>query len=148
MQQSDRAVFLVWIELSAVLMVVGTYGAWVKVGPTGLAGTTAGARGWIVLAVALVAAGVAWFRRATRSAGVYVFAAGIGGLAAATYDREHLAAIVGGGRVVTAAAGAGWGLYVALAASISLAIAGAVWVIALPAQPWSWIEPDPAQTRS
>ncbi|HZT45103.1 MAG TPA: hypothetical protein VFA24_02895 [Gaiellaceae bacterium] len=147
MQKGDRAVFLVWIELSAVLMIVGTYGAWVEVGPTGLAGTTAGARGWIVLAAALVAAGVAAFRRATRSAGAYVFALGVAAVVAAIYDRTHLAAIVGGGRIVSQAAGAGWGLYVALAASISLAIAGAVWVIAMAALPWAWLEPDASARR-
>ncbi len=139
---SDRAVYITWIELSAAAMVVGVYGAWVKVGPTTLGGTTAGARGWIVLAAGLLAAGLAWFRRATRSAGVYVFAAGAAALIAAIYDRTHLAAIVGGGSVVTAAAGAGWGLYVALGASISLAVAGAVWVAALPSLRWAWLEPD------
>jgi hypothetical protein len=139
---SDRAVYIVWIELTAAAMVAGVYGAWVKVGPSSLAGTTAGSRGWIVFAAALVAAGVAWFRRATRSAGVYVFVAGAVALAAAVYDRTHLAAIIGGGRVVTAAAGAGWGLYLALAASILLAVAGLVWVAALADLPWAWLEPS------
>lgn len=133
--------YVTWIEISAALMVVGVFGSWVKVGPTALGGTTAGAHGWIVLAVALLAAGVCWFRRATRSAGVYVFCAGVAALVAAVYDRTHLAAVLGGGQVVTDAAGAGWGLYVALAASISLAVAAVVWVAALTGVPWAWLEP-------
>jgi hypothetical protein len=142
---SDRALFITWIELSAALMVVGAFGAWVKVGPTALGGTTSGARGWIVLSAALVAAGLAWYRRATRSAGVYVATAGIAALVAAIYDRTHLAAIVGGGRVVSAAAGAGWGIYIALGASISLLVAGLLWVVALSVLPWSWLEPAPGE---
>jgi hypothetical protein len=144
---SDRAVYITWIEISAALLVAGVYGAWVKVASTSLNGTTAGSRGWIVLSAALVAGGLAWFRRATRSVGVYVAAVGVVALVAAIYDRTHLAAIVGGGRVVTAAAGAGWGLYLALGASISLVAAGLVWVVALPALPWSWVERDASVSR-
>jgi hypothetical protein len=139
-------VYLTWIEASAALMVVGAYGAWVKVGPTGLSGLTSGAHGWITLAAGLLAAGVAWFRRATRSAGAYVAAAGAASFVAVVYDRKHLAAIVGGGKVVGQAAGSGWGLYVALGASISLTVAGLVWVLAT-GLPWSWLAPEPTQRR-
>lgn len=143
---SDRYVYLVWAEASAVLMIVGTYGAWVTVGPTDLSGLTTGAHGWIVLAAALLAAGVLWFRRATRSAGVYVCAAGVAAAAAAVYDRRHPAAIVGSSKVVEAVAGSGWGLDLALGASISLTVAGLVWVAAT-GLPWAWVEPDATPSR-
>jgi hypothetical protein len=138
---TERLLYTIWLEASAALMVVGVYGSWVTVRGTGVSGTTDGTRGFIVLAAGLLAAGLVWFRRATRSAGVYVFLTGVAAVAAVAYDRTHLDEAIGGGAVAAAAAHAGWGLDLALGASVSLAVAGAAWAAALNRLPWSWLEP-------
>jgi hypothetical protein len=138
---TERLLYTIWLEASAALMVVGVYGSWVTVRGSAVSGTTDGTRGWIVLAAGLLAAGIVWFRRATRSVGVYVFVTGIAAVAAVAYDRTHLNDAIGGGAVAAAAAHAGWGLNLALAASVSLAVAGAARVVALDRLPWSWLAP-------
>jgi hypothetical protein len=144
---TDRLVYLIWLEASATAMVVGVFGSWVTVGNSGVSGTAQGSHGWIVLASALVAAGVFWFRRATRSAGAYVAVLGVVALGAVVWDRTHLEETVGGGKIVTAVAHAGWGLDLALAGSISLAVVGAAWVVAMPSLPWSWFAPSGSAER-
>lgn len=123
-------------------MVVGVYGSWVTVRGSGVPGTADGNRGWVVLALALLAGAVFWFRRGTRSAGVYAAAAGAGALAAAAYDRTHLGQLLGGSSVVSASAGAGWGLDLAFFAALSLALAGAAWATMQQALPWAWLAPS------
>lgn len=139
---TDRLLYTIWLEASAAAMVVGVFGSWVTVGDSSVSGTAQGSHGWIVLAAALFAAGVFWFRRATRSAGVYVALVGAAAVGAVVWDRTHLEDTVGGGKIVTAAAQAGWGLDVALAGSISLVVVGAAWVVAMPDLPWSWFAPS------
>jgi hypothetical protein len=138
---TDRLLYTIWLEVSAAAMIAGVYGSWVTVGDSGVAGTSEGSHGWIVLGAALLAAGVCWFRRASRSAGVYVALAGVTALAAVLWDRSHLEETVGGGKVVAASAQAGWGLDVALGGSISLVVVGAAWVVAMTALRWSWLAP-------
>jgi hypothetical protein len=138
-----RVGLAVWIEASAAAMVVGVFGPWVRVAGHAVPGTDAGNHGWIVLAAALAAAAVVWFRRTTRSAGVYVAALAAVAFAAVVYDRSHLGDLIGGGTVVTAAARSGWGLEVALAGSISLAVAGAAWALTMGSVPWGWLEATP-----
>ena len=135
---TERLLYTIWLEASAVLMVVGVYGSWAAVGGSGVAGTADGTRGWVVLAAALLAAGVVVFRRGTRSAGVYTAAAGVAAVAAVAWDRTHLSDIVGGGNLVAASVHAGWGLDLALGASVSLAVAGAAWPVAMTSLPWAW----------
>ena len=139
MRAVGRHAYTIWVEASAVLMLVGVYGTWVTVRGSGVPGTASGNRGWVVLAVALLAAGVCWFRAGTRSSGLYVVSAGVVAVAASAYDRTHLAAAIGGGKVVAASAGAGWGLDVAFAASVSLVVAGAAWVVSRADLPWAWL---------
>jgi hypothetical protein len=138
---TERLLYTIWLEASAALMIVGVYGPWVTVRGSGVPGTTEGTRGWIVLTAGLLAAGIVWFRRATRSAGVYVFVTGVAAVAAVAYDRTHLDEAIGTGAAVAAAAQAGWGLNLALAASVSLAVAGAAWTVALNRLSWSWVAP-------
>jgi hypothetical protein len=135
------------VEACAALTVVGVYGAWVTVDGSSVPGTSAGNRGWVVLTAALVAAGVLWFRNWTRSAGAYVALAGVVAVAAVSYDRAHLAAALGGSRVVAAHAGAGWGLDVAFVGSVGIAIAGVAWLITMTGLPWAWLAPAPDDGR-
>jgi hypothetical protein len=134
-----------WVEVSAAVTVVGVFGAWVTVRGTSVPGTSAGNRGWVVLAAALVGAGLFWFRRWTRSAGAYAGLAGAVAVAAASYDRTHLAQALGAGKVVAAHVGAGWGLDLAFVGAVSLALAGVAWLIIMTDLPWAWVEGAPAE---
>jgi len=136
-----RSGFTIWVAASAAAVVVGVFGTWVRVGSTGVPGTDSGNHGWIALVVALLAAGVFWFRGDTRSAGLYVALLGAIAVAAVAYDRTHLAQAIGGGKIVAASARAGWGLDVAFAGSVSLVIAGAAWVLMVTGLPWRWLAP-------
>jgi len=145
---AERLLYTSWVEVSAALMVVGVFGTWVHVGADGVSGSSSGNHGWVVLTTAVLAAGVFWFRRRTRSAGVYVALIGAVAVAAVVYDRTHLASAIGGGSVVAASAQAGWGLEVALVASLSLTVAGATWVAAAAGVDWAWLPETPAAGRS
>ncbi len=136
-----RSAFTIWVGASAAAVVVGVFGTWVRVGSTGVPGTDSGNHGWIALVVALLAAGVFWFRGDTRSAGIYVALLGAIAVAVVAYDRTHLADAIGGGKVVAASARTGWGLDLAFAGSVSLVIAGAAWVLTATALLWRWLAP-------
>lgn len=147
MKNAGRILFTLWVEVSAVLTVVGVFGAWVTVRGSNVPGTSAGNRGWLVLVAALVAAAVFWFRRWTRSAGVYVALAGLVAVGAVSYDRTHLAGLLGASKVVAAHVGAGWGLDLAFVGSVSLTIAGVAWLITMTGLSWAWLEPSPDDGR-
>jgi hypothetical protein len=140
---SLRNAFTIWVAASAAVVVVGVFGTWARVGSSGVPGTDNGNHGWIVLVAALLAAGVFWFRRDTRSAGLYVALLGAVAVAAVAYDRTHLADAIGGGKLVAASARAGWGLDLAFAGSVSLVLAGAAWVLTVTDLPWRWLAPAP-----
>jgi hypothetical protein len=137
-----------WVEVSAALAVVGVFGAWVTVHGSSVPGTSSGNRGWLVLVAALVAAAVFWFRRWTRSAGAYAALAGIVAVAAVSYDRTHLADILGASKTVAAHVGAGWGLDLAFVGAVSLTIAGVAWVMTMTDLPWAWVESAPDDGRA
>ena len=144
MSTAERRVYVVWIEASAAVMVVGVFGSWATAGGSGVSGTSPGSRGWVVLTAALLAGAILVFRRGTRSAGIYVAAIGVVAVAAVAYDRTHLGDTIGTSSATEAAARAGWGLNLALGASVSLTVAGLAWAVALNRLPWSWLAPTAA----
>ena len=144
MSKAERRIYTTWIEASAVVMVVGVFGSWATVGGSGVSGTSAGSRGWVVLTAALLAGAILLFRRGTRSAGIYVAAIGVVAVAAVAYDRTHLGDTIGASSATEAAARAGWGINLALGASVSLTVAGLAWAVAMNALPWSWLAPTAA----
>ena len=144
MSTAEHRIYALWIEASAAVMIVGVFGSWATVGGSGVSGTSAGGRGWVVLTAALLAGAILLFRRGTRSAGVYVAAIGIVAVAAVAYDRTHLGDAIGTSGATEAAARAGWGLNLALGASVSLTVAGLAWAVALNQLPWSWLAPTVA----
>jgi len=91
---------------------------------------------------------VFWFRRWTRSAGAYAALAGIVAVAAVSYDRTHLADILGASKTVAAHVGAGWGLDLAFVGAVSLTIAGVAWVMTMTDLPWAWVESAPDDGRA
>jgi hypothetical protein len=141
---AEHRIYALWIEASAAVMIVGVFGSWATVGGSGVSGTSAGSRGWVVLTAALLAGAVLLFRRGTRSAGVYVAAIGIVAVAAVAYDRTHLGDAIGASSATEAAARAGWGVNLALGASVSLTVAGLAWAVAMNRLPWSWLAPTVA----
>ena len=144
MRTAERRIYTVWIEASAAVSVVGVFGTWATVGGSGVSGTSAGSRGWVVLTAALLAGAILVFRRGARSAGIYVAAIGVVAVAAVAYDRTHLGDVIGTSSATEATARAGWGLNLALGASVSLTVAGLAWAVALNALPWSWLAPTAA----
>ena len=147
MKNAGPHLITLWGEVSAALAVVGVFGAWLTVRGSNVPGTAAGNRGWLVLSAVLVAAGVFWFRRWTRSAGAYTALAGVVAVAAASYDRTHLAKALGASKVIAAHVGAGWGLDLAFVGAVSLTIAGVAWLITRTDLPWAWLESAPDDGR-
>jgi hypothetical protein len=104
-------------------MILGSIGPWVVVGGLiTIDGTDDGRDGWVVIAAAAIGAlaFVLWMRD-RRWAILAALAAGVG-IATTVYDRLDLEGTVAGidvGKFLDA----GWGLYVAMAGSASLAIA-------------------------
>ena len=136
-----------WVGISAGLMVIGGFGAWATVFGISVDGTSGD--GWFVIAAAALGAGLSYVMRGSRAAGVWAILGGIVGLAVTLYDRSHLEqAISKGGAFAQALLHVGWGLDLALIASISMVAAGAVgWLQGPPqpaAAPTSAPEPIPA----
>jgi hypothetical protein len=108
-------------------MVLGSIGPWAKVlGLVSVAGTDEGGDGWVVIGAAAVGglALLLWRTRGRRWLIVTVIAAAAG-LATTIYDRVDLEGTTEGidiGQLVDP----GWGIYVAMIGSASLAIAAIV----------------------
>jgi hypothetical protein len=125
---------LLWGLLSALLMAFGSVGPWLEVGRVTWGGVEQG-HVWLVLVVAVAGAAllIAWRRH--RAAGVAALVSGVVGVGIALYDRSHWGVFspisprpdtgyfVGPVHL-------GWGLYLALFASLSFALCGLVWLVA------------------
>jgi hypothetical protein len=116
-----------WVFGSAALMVVGAFGPWVKALGQSVGGTDGSNDGWLVVAAAVIGGVLFYATRSSRSAGVWALLGGIAGVAVTLYDRSHVQnAIDQGGALAQALVQVGWGLNLALAASVSMTIAAAV----------------------
>jgi hypothetical protein len=117
--------FFIWGMASAALMLLGAFGPWVTVLAISVSGTAGSNDGWVVVAVALIGGLLVFAKRETRAAGVWATLAGLVGAAVTFYDRSNVASKISeGGELMQGMAQVGWGLNLALIASISLAIAG------------------------
>lgn len=120
-----------WGLASAIVMVIGSFGPWAKVfGLVSISGTDGGGDGWIVIGAAAVGA-IALFLWRVRSRRWLILAVIAAGAALATtiYDRVDLESSVDG-IDIGQLADAGWGIYVAMIGSASLAVAGVVgWML-------------------
>jgi hypothetical protein len=134
-----RGWFLIWGLASALLMALGSLGPWVRVGAFEDGDIVGRRNGSLLVLVAAVAAAgflVAWRER--RGAGVAALLAGLAGLAVTLHDRRHLTTLLRGRHfppglqlVTSRFEQVGWGLDLALLASLSLAVCGVVWLLAL-----------------
>ncbi|SRR5712691_518139 len=126
-----RVHVLWWGIASVVVMVIGSFGPWAKIlGFVTVNGTDDGHDGWVVIVSAAVGA-VALLLFWAKARWWLIFAelaAGVG-LATTIYDRVDLGGTSGGfdfGQI----ADPGWGIYVAMFGSASLAVAGvAGWIV-------------------
>jgi len=112
-----------WSAGSVVLMVVGAFGPWASVADlVTVHGTDGASDGWIVVGAAAVAViAMLFYRRQRRWLLVLPLLAGIAGAATTAYDisnANELASSELFGSIVSVE----WGIYVALAGSISLAL--------------------------
>ena len=121
--------FFGWVVCSAGLMVVGAFGPWVELLGLTARGTDSGNDGWLVIAVAVVAGAIFLWQRRTIRAGAAAIAGGVLGAIITIYDRSNVGDAAGESGQVGELVQVGWGLSLAVVASISLAIAGVVWVL-------------------
>ena len=118
-----------WVVLSAALMVVGSFGPWAKVLGFSINGTDGGNDGWFVVVIAVLAGAVFLWKRETTQAGYAAIAGGVLGASVAIYDRTNLKDAAAESGQLGELVQVGWGLNLAMVASISLAIAGVVWIV-------------------
>ena len=130
-----------WVLASGVLMVIGAFGTWELVGSDSdwagwfflhgrISGTDGSNDGWLVVVAAVIAGGLVSLRRTSRDAGARALLGGVAGLAVTAYDLGNLQNAVGKGSGFEGYdAHVGWGLVLALLASIWMAIAGLVAVV-------------------
>jgi hypothetical protein len=124
-----------WVVGSVVLMVVGSFGPWAKVLAFTVSGTDGSNDGWFVVAIAVVAGAVFLWKRETTRAGFAAIVGGVLGASVAIYDRSNLKDVASEGGELGELVQVGWGLNLAMVASISLAIAGAAWILKFEEEP-------------
>jgi len=128
-----KAGILAWALVSAGLMAIGAFGPWLT------ALNIISMNGWdvqkrqagVLLTIALLGGLAVFLRRATTSGGVWAMIAGGAGLLLTLYEHHHLTSMFAGSDprfadIAKALVHIGWGLDVAIAASISLALSGLV----------------------
>jgi hypothetical protein len=137
-----RLAFLAWMLASAAFMLIGAFGPWVKALGFSVSGTDGSNDGWIVFAAAVIACVLVLLMRRSRLAGLWALLAGGIGAGVTIYDRNNVSnELSKGGEFAQSLVQIGWGLNLAMIASLSLSIAGLIWMLALKSQP-SAVQPD------
>jgi hypothetical protein len=122
-----------WALGSAGLMVIGAFGPWAKVLGASVSGTDGQNDGWVLAAFAALAALLSLGRSASKITGFWLLISGLAGTGVTLYDRHQVsAAISQAGALGQALAQVGWGLNLAMLASVSLAICGLTWLMTKP----------------
>jgi hypothetical protein len=126
-----KAGTLAWALVSAGLMAIGAFGPWMTaLNVISLTGWDVQKRQAVALLFISLVGGLAvYLRRATTSGGVWAMVAGLAGLALTAYEHHHITSALSGAApeyasIEKAFVHIGWGLDLAIAASISLALAG------------------------
>jgi hypothetical protein len=116
-----------WVLGSAAVMVLGSFGPWIKALGQSVSGVDGSNDGWFVIALAAIGGLLFYASRSHRAAGVWAILGGAGGLAITIHDRTRVQhAIDQGGALTKALASVGWGLNVALIASGSMVLSGLI----------------------
>ena len=125
-----------WVLGSAVLMIVGAFGRWATVqGPAGppleWSGINSSFHGWIIVAAAAIGCGLAVAMRRAPATGGWALAVGIAGIAVTARGHSQIDHLIHLGRIhhYFVQGQLDWGFWLALAASVSIAVAGVVALI-------------------
>lgn len=130
-----RGGILIWGVASAFFMLIGSFGPWVKALGASVSGTDGGNDGWLVVTAAVILGVLMFVARNNRGAGLLALIGGIIGATITIHDRGNVTnAINQHGALAAALVHVGWGLNLAMIASISFAIAGVVWLLAVPSE--------------
>lgn len=128
-----------WVLASAALMLIGAFGPWAKVFAISVSGTDGSNDGWLVVVIALASAALFAWKRDTRKAGIWAIAGGAIGAIVTIYNRQNITSSPEeageAGEFMEGLVQVGWGLNLAMIASISLAITGIVWMRLWNAEP-------------
>jgi hypothetical protein len=122
-----KAGVLGWALVSAGLMAVGAFGPWVNaLGVLSLTGWDIQNKQAGVLLIIAIGGGAAVF---TRRSGAWALIAGVAGLALTFWEHHRMTSLIAGTQsqyreLASAFVHIGWGLNLALVASISLALSG------------------------
>lgn len=130
-RQIDNQPVLIWALVSAGLMLIGAFGPWAKVlGLISVNGTDLDHDGWIVVVAAVLGGLLLFATRTARAAGGWALVAGLVGAATTIYDHHRMTSLISkGGPIASALIHVGWGLNLAMAASVSLTLSGLVWFV-------------------
>ena len=130
----QRVGILAWAFLSAGLMAVGAFGPWLTalgiLSVTGWDLQKREARG--LVAIALLGSLMVFLRRNTASAGFWALFGGAAGLVLTGWEHHRITSVFGSGldpryqSIAKALIHVGWGLDLAIAASVSFALSGLV----------------------
>ncbi len=113
-----------WVWISGGLIAIGGFGAWATVFVVSVDGTQGD--GWFVIVGGVVGGVLAYTARRSRWASVSALLAGVVGVAVTAHDFSHLESAINHSGPFAPVVHVGWGLIVALLASISMALAGLV----------------------
>ncbi len=131
-----RQAIFYWVLASAGLMIIGAFGPWAKVFAFSLSGTDGSNDGWLIVVIAAVSIGLFLWARQARFTSLAVIFGGVLGAIVTISDRRDLTSADDAGELGDGLVQIGWGLNLALLASISLAVSGAVWLrTSAPAHP-------------
>lgn len=121
-----------WLYGSAAFMVIGSIGPWATALGQSVSGIDNTNDGWLVVGAAVLGALLFRAGQNSRAGSVFALLGAAAGTAITLYDRQHIQnAINQGGAFVQALAHVGWGLNVALIASISMGISAIVYLTGL-----------------
>ena len=134
---SSRSIAPVVLTSGALLftlgMLIGAVGPWVKVLGLSIAGTDGSSDGWLVVGAGLIALGFllvyGLYRQTSRWLMLGPAAAGVAGAAVAIHDHNNVSNKLSRGGVIGEIAQVGWGLNLAMVASILLAIISVIALI-------------------
>jgi hypothetical protein len=122
MQQGNQGIRW-WLLISAGLMAVGSFGPWAKALAVSVSGTDNSNDGWLVIGCAVIGVVLYLALKGRRSGCFWALLAGVGGAAVTIYDRSNIQDKINSSDVGSLLQ-VGWGLNLAMIASISLAVAG------------------------